>query len=259
MSNINHDLMKLNFLKNLGSDNSKEYWPVPFIENPNTFEVFKSINNILYLIYAGKDFSIIIYDLMNDKIINVIKKAHNHFITSFIYYLDKNNKREIFMSISGRERVIKLWNISNLECILNLNLSESFTHDIISGAFLCYKNINYILFASMREPGLFPIKIYDFNKNKVKDLQGYDTMTIDFMDTYYDRLLNRYYIIICCNYNFQSYDFEEDKILHEYFDGDDSIHYSGIVDNNEGIIKLIYATKMEIFSYGIFILDSYWI
>ena len=66
MSNINHDLMKLNFFKNLGSDNSKEYWPVPFIDNPNTFEVFKSINNILYLIYAGKDFSIIIYDLMND-------------------------------------------------------------------------------------------------------------------------------------------------------------------------------------------------
>ena len=190
---------------------------------------------------------------MNDKIINVIKKAHNHFITSFIYYLDKNNKREIIMSISGRERVIKLWNISNLECILNLNLSESFTADIISGAFLCYNNINYIIFASNREPGLFPIKIYDFNKNKVKDLQGYDTVTIDFMDTYYDRLLNRYYIIICCNYNFQSYDFEEDKILHEYFDGDDSIHYSGVVDNNEDIIKLIYATK----NGNIFLWDFY--
>ena len=78
-------------------------------------------------------------------------------------------------------------------------------------------------------------------------------MTIDFMDTYYDRLLNRYYIIICCNYNFQSYDFEEDKILHEYFDGDDSIHYSGVVDNNEDIIKLIYATK----NGNIFLWDFY--
>ena len=55
LNNIN-DSIKLKFFKNLGSDNSKEYWAMPFFQIPNTFEVFKSINNILYLIYATRDF-----------------------------------------------------------------------------------------------------------------------------------------------------------------------------------------------------------
>ena len=255
LNNIN-DSIKLKFLKNLGSDNSKEYWAMPFFQIPNTFEVFKSINNILYLIYATRDFSIISYDLMSNKIINVIKKAHSHFITSFNHYLDKNKKRDIIMSISGRESIIKLWDISNFECIFKLNLYESVCGDIISGEFLCYNNIDYIILAfknNFPNPQFSPIKIYDFNKKNVKNLQGYDTVRISFVDIYYDKLLCRYFILICGDNNFQSYDFEEDKVLHKYLDGDNSTHYSEVVDNNEDIIKLIYPT----YDGNIFIWDFY--
>jgi hypothetical protein len=57
----------------------------------NTFTVFKSVNDILNLIYTDKSNSIISYDLVNNKIINEIKNAHNDLITSFRHFLDNNN------------------------------------------------------------------------------------------------------------------------------------------------------------------------
>jgi len=48
-----------------------------YIENDglvNTFDVFKSINNIFYLIYSNKNKLLICYDLKNQKIVTEIKK-----------------------------------------------------------------------------------------------------------------------------------------------------------------------------------------
>ena len=86
----------------------------------NIFSVFNSINNILYLIYSKENKSIIIFDIINKVKICEIKNAHNKAITNFRHYLDKKNKRDLVMSISFDENNIKLWNINNLECLLNL-------------------------------------------------------------------------------------------------------------------------------------------
>jgi hypothetical protein len=59
----------------------------------NTFAVFKSVNDILSLIYTDKNNSIISYDLVNNKIINEIKNAHNDLITSFRHFLDNILKK----------------------------------------------------------------------------------------------------------------------------------------------------------------------
>ena len=65
----------------------------------NTFWVFKSITEILYLIYANRKNSIICYNLINDQIINEIKNPHdNQEIINFRYFLDKNNKRDLIIS-----------------------------------------------------------------------------------------------------------------------------------------------------------------
>ena len=37
----------------------------------------------------------------------------------FVSYSDNNNKRDLIMSISPKNRNNKLWNIKNLECICN--------------------------------------------------------------------------------------------------------------------------------------------
>lgn len=86
----------------------------------NTFIIFKSINGLFYLIYS-KINSIISYDILNYKSISEIKNAHNSIITNFRHCSDSTNKRDLFLSVSKDDNVLKLWNVSNFECILNLN------------------------------------------------------------------------------------------------------------------------------------------
>ena len=89
-----------------------------FIEN--TFIVFKSINDILYLIYTNENKSLISFNIIENNLINEIKNAHNEYITNIRYYYNKTNKRDLILSISCNDNNIKIWNINNLECLLNL-------------------------------------------------------------------------------------------------------------------------------------------
>ena len=86
----------------------------------NIFSIFKSINDILYIIYANDFQSIILFNFIDNKKINEIKNAHDFPINNFRHYLDKINKRDLIISISSYDNNIKLWNINNIECILNI-------------------------------------------------------------------------------------------------------------------------------------------
>ena len=81
----------------------------------NIFCIFKSLNNILFLIYTDKNKSIISYDLINYKKINHIKNAHNFQITNFQYFFDKINKTDLIISISDSNNNLKLWNVVNIK------------------------------------------------------------------------------------------------------------------------------------------------
>ena len=61
----------------------------------NVFIIFKSINNIFYLIYSNEFQSIISYNLIDNKKINEIKNAHDFYINNFRHYLDKRNQRDL--------------------------------------------------------------------------------------------------------------------------------------------------------------------
>ena len=65
----------------------------------NVFSVFKSINGILYIIYPNKKKSIIFYNFTNEQIITEIKNAHKDTITNIRYFLDKINKRELYIGV----------------------------------------------------------------------------------------------------------------------------------------------------------------
>ena len=59
----------------------------------NTFTVFKSnFDNIIYLIYANENKSIISYNLIERKKINELANAHNNNITNFRYYQQLKKK-----------------------------------------------------------------------------------------------------------------------------------------------------------------------
>ena len=221
---------------------------VSFFESDNKCIVFYSINYILVLIYTGINNSIICYDLEQEKVINEIKNCHKKEITSFNHYLDKKNKRDLFMSISSLDKNIKIWNFNNLECILNLITS---TEDIFlfSACFFEDKNELYLVSSESSDLGLEPLIIYDLKGTIIREIKEesdiYHSNPV-FIDIYYDKNFSKNYIIFGTDDDFvKSFDYNENKYYHRYIDTDiinntlRDYCYSLIIIENENIIKLI--------------------
>ena len=208
-NDFNSNPNNLIFLKNLVEDSYSE------ICLDNYFSIFKSINEILYLIYSNYKKSIILYNLLNNQIISEIKNAHKNFIFSFKHYLDSINNVDLIMSISSYDNNIKLWKISSLECMLNLtNINNS--GKLEAACFLCYENKNYILTSNCYYNNISePIKIYDFKGNKMKEISNSKEIT-KFIDIYYDINLNKTYIITGNKGHSKSYDLKANKIYNIY-------------------------------------------
>ena len=68
-------------------------------ESDYSFSTFKSIHDIIYLIYVVNDKSIIFYDLVDNKKITEIKNAHNEPIYSLKHFYDKINNRFIIFYV----------------------------------------------------------------------------------------------------------------------------------------------------------------
>ena len=135
----------------------------------NTFCIFKDINNILFLVYANYNNSIISYNLIDEKKVNEIKRAHKSSITNFRFYLDKNNNRDLLISISGDDLNIKLWNFNNFECLLNLRnkyscgwIYSSFIFNIENNIVIITSNCNY------EGNKVGPIKLFDLSGKNIK-------------------------------------------------------------------------------------------
>ena len=90
----NSEPKNLTFLMNLVNSYSDSF-------QLNKFEVFKSFQNILYLIYG--DYSIISYDINSNKRINEIKKPHNRCISGIHYYKDNIKKLELLISYDSNK------------------------------------------------------------------------------------------------------------------------------------------------------------
>ena len=203
----------------------------------NMFSVFKSINNILYLIYSNKYNSIISYDLINEKIVTEIKKCHNQNISNLRHFLDKKNNQDLLMSISFRDNNIKLWNICNWECILNL--SEVNKNGFLDSACFLVDNNNYIITSNCYWGGYSEyIKVFDFNGNKIKEICSSNERTY-FIDNYYDNINKKNYIITGNENYVKSYDYNNNKLYHKYYEYDNRGHFSIEICCDDNIIKLI--------------------
>ena len=207
----------------------------------NTFSVFISINNILYLTYSNENKSIIFYNIIDNKEIKEIKNAHDRYITNFRHYLDEINKRDLILSISSDDNNIKLWNVNNFECLLDIKniYNESYLN---SACFLNDNNNIYIISSNCtyyieNEP----IKVFNLNGEKIKEINNSNDNT-SFIDTYYCSKLNNIFIIAGNRGNIKSYDYNKNEIYHTYFDNDKNEHRSIIINSSEEIIKLIEAS-----------------
>ena len=229
----NKNPYNIHFLNDL-INNSYSYYS--FLDN--TFCLFKSLYESLYLIYTNINKSIISFNLIENKKMNEIKNAHNEYITNFRYYLDRINKKDLIISISGNDNNIKLWNIINTECLLDLkNINNN--GNLYSGCFLNNNNQTYLVTSNYNYYGICePIKIFDFNGNKIKEIEDSNDQTY-FIDSYFDNQLNITFIVTGNKNNVKSYDFYNNEIYHKYDDNDNKGHYSIIIYLKDNKVKLI--------------------
>ena len=207
----------------------------------NTFSVFKAVNNLLYLIYSTKIKSIICYDLTNQKKINEIKNHHKLHITNLRHFLDKKNNRDLIISISDRDNNLRLWNVTNWECILNIPHINNVGY-LCSSCILNDDNENYILSSNCsmfsNTDDSEPIKIFNFKGDKIREINDSNEITF-FIDTYYDNKKLKNYIITGNKNHIKSYDYNKNEIYHKYFDSDTGSHISVIINNDKELLKLI--------------------
>ena len=241
---------KIEFLNDIIEDSYSDY------TLDNTFCIFQSINKIFYLIYANEKNSIISYDIAHNKKICELIKAHENYITNFRHHLDIINERDLLISISADDNNIKLWDVRNFECLLNLpNINRKGC--LYSACFLNYNNDIFILSSNSTFKSE-PIKVYDLKGNKVKMIKT-NRDSIYFIDTYYDKKSNKIYIITGNQGHASSYDFIKNDFYKIYLDNNNECHDSLIIydtnDTNDSndIVKLIESSKdgyIRIFNFN---------
>ena len=223
----------IQLLNNLTKDSYSDY------ALDNTFTVFNSIDNIIYLIYSNIKKSIIVYNIIDNKKINEIKNAHSRNITNLRNFLDKYNKRDLLISISLSNNNLKIWNITTFECLLNLeNINKS--GKLFSACLLSENNTNYII-TSCAYGNNEPIKIFDMNNIKVKEINELND-SVYFIEAFYDTFQSKYFIIVGCNGFIKSFDYNNNLLYKKYNDNDNNRHCSIIINNNEEKIKMFESS-----------------
>ena len=207
----------------------------------NTFSIFKSIDNIIYLIYANEKLSIICYDLIKNQKINEIKNAHKKYITNFRYNLDKDNKRDLILSISYEDNNIKLWKVKNFECLLNIEHVNDFGY-LYSACFLKDNHQLFIITSNFcYSKKLQPIKVFSIIGKKIKEINDLKENVI-YIDSYYDKILALNYIITGNNGYIISFNYKTNQLYHKYCNNDNKGHFSIIINNINEELKLIESS-----------------
>ena len=204
----------------------------------NTFCAFEAIDNIVYLIYTTLENSILSYNLINKQKINEIKKAHDIYISNLKHYLCKKEKMDLIMSISSGDNNLKLWNLTNFECLVNLkNVNDE---GILASASILNDNNNYYIITSNCNWNEItgPMKVFDSSGNKIKEIID-SKEEILFLDIYYDEEKDKNYIVTGTIHCVKSYDYTENRVLHEYYEVYTSYHFGIIIYKQDNIVKII--------------------
>ena len=204
----------------------------------NTFTIFNSINNILYIIYSTIDKSIISYNLISQKISIEIKNAHNNFITNFRHYFDKKNKKDIIMSISDLDNHLKVWDANKWICLLIIEKVNK--QGFLNSACFLNENDNiHIVTSNWNFQNIEGIKIFNIKGDKLKEINNSNDKTV-YIKSYYDIKELKYYIITGNGGFIKSYDYLENKIYHIYSKKNvNNCYYCVIVNYFKNILKII--------------------
>ena len=230
-NNYEKVIPNIEFLIDLATDSFS------YLVQDNTFIIFKSINDIFCMAYSNNNKSIIIFNLIYSQKITEIKNSHNNYITNFRYFLDIINNRDLILSISAPDNSIKIWNISSFECLLSID--KIYENGILSsGIILNNNNKNFIILINFNVWESEPIKIFDFNGKKIREINNTDDKTF-LIEIYYDKKSSKNYFITG-NWGYvKSFDFNKKALYKRYCDNDKSNHHNIVINQKEELIKLI--------------------
>ena len=211
----------------------------------NSFTIFKSMNNHIYLVYATETKNIQCLDMNFKKIVKTIINPHyDNFITNIRYYYDKINNRELILSISKDNNNIKIWDINKWNCLLDLK--NNYKSGCLKSACLLndeQNNINYIIASNDEEFNL--ITVYNFSGIKIKEIPKSEDITY-FIDTFYDKKESKYYILSGNRNSVKSFNFKENKLYKKYHQQNSKSDHMSITifsnnlnNSNNEVIKLI--------------------
>jgi len=229
----NKDPKILKFQKDLIKDSFSSY------PSDNTSLIVKTIDDLLLIIYAKEDSTIICYNIINNQKVNEVRKAHDKYITNLRYYPDTFNRINLMLSLSSDDNHLKVWNIGNFQCLLDLKkVNESGW--INSACFLNDNNQIYVLSSNVtgfsKKANL--IKVFDLKGSIIKQINDSNVNTY-YIDCYYDNKSSKNYIITGNTCFTSSYDYDKNKIYHVYNDKGKSLHISAIINDKGDKTNLI--------------------
>ena len=214
--------------------------------------IFTSKENILYLLYS-KNNSIICYNLIDKKVMTIIKNAHPDYIRNFSHYFDKKDGIDLLISISAQN--LKVWNFNNLENIFSIEVSKKVRKKFYMGCFINENNNINILTINKdySQNGNFKF----FNTFNILNLYGTNIESIKqddaimYIDCYYNKKNSKNYVILCYSDEIQSYDYKNKKIYNvynrSYIKDNFSVEYINIIINdNDELIKIIASNYQVI-------------
>lgn len=203
----------------------------------NTFVIFNSKENYIYLVYATEDKNIQCMNVNTKKIIKILLNPHNNnYISNLRYNSDKNNNRDLILSVSKDINHIKIWDINNWNCIVDLKNIYSCGF-IRSACIMNVDNLNYIIVSNDDEFNL--IKIYDSSCLKINELPKSEDICY-FIDSYYDKKDSNYFILSGNRLCVKSFNFKENKLYRKYSEQNSkSGHYSIKISIKDEIASLI--------------------
>ena len=163
-------------------------------------------------------------------------------ISQLKYFYDKIENRDLIISVSIDK--IKLWNISNMECLYNfINTKKNIF--LFAACFFSFDNKNYIITTTDEENA--PMTLYDFKGNIIKNVY-YSSRKL-FIDSFQDKKLLKNYIIFANNKDVKSYDFNKGELFHIYSDYksryfyDQFKHVNVLINSGDNIVKLIFLNS----------------
>ena len=208
------------------------------------FIIFNSIDDILYLIYSGgyNKNIIVLYDLIDDKIKVEIKYGINKEIFNYRHYLDNNNKIDYVLAMSSDNSLVVL-NINNCVIITKINF-DIYYEEVCTACFLNYNNNIHIITSSGNwgpYDKIFQESTRGFNLNGNQFYQYHSNNVTYCIDSFYDNIQYKYFLIVGCEGFIKSYEYENMEKKERIYDFKKTYNYlyKSIIYNKDKKVKLI--------------------